>query len=319
MRRREQGAGRRVPIIALTAHAMKGDRERCLEAGMDGYVTKPFQPAALWEAIRAVLPADRGIAVEGVFDRDDVLARLDGNEEMLQQVIEVFQNEAAQQLAAIRAAAQSGDAHALDRAAHSLKGSLAFFAAPAAVAPAVRLEAMGRSGDLAEARETLADLEREFASLCAPCAGGLPRGSMKIGMAADAAAFPPTFAGGTRGVRAARLPPSTRDAIPFAPHPPARLYFRTSARMFASLPAITASAITSSAAGRASSGFTSSLPFPSDASKRSGAGLSPSLSRTDKASHLPDGPTPNSITTPAAAFTTIMTRSPGIASSIVDT
>jgi len=90
IRQRERDSGvPRVPIIALTAHAMQGDRQRCLDADMDGYVAKPIQEGELWQAIRQALPAAEVVAP--LFDRDATLARVGGNRETLPGLLRVFE------------------------------------------------------------------------------------------------------------------------------------------------------------------------------------------------------------------------------------
>jgi CheY-like chemotaxis protein len=163
----EAGTGGNIPIVSLTAHALKGDRERCLATGADGYVAKPISPAALFAEIERV--TTRGPAVAAAVPSVDVaetlLARVGGSHEMLHEIIGLFLEDAPKLVESIREALVAGDAVAVYRAAHTLKGSVGNFDALLAVALAQRLEARAREGDLDAAKGVFTSLEAEMQSL----------------------------------------------------------------------------------------------------------------------------------------------------------
>ena len=168
IRQREAGTPRHQPILAMTARAMQGDRERCLEAGMDGYVSKPIRDEELVQAIHTVVPhiapgpapveKPAAAPVRGL-DRDQVLKGVGGNIAMLKQLIEVFEKDGLRLLEEIEQAIRLGDAERLNQAAHSLKGMVAFFGNKAAAEAALRLEVMGRENNLAPAGEAWTKLK----------------------------------------------------------------------------------------------------------------------------------------------------------------
>jgi PAS domain S-box-containing protein len=171
IREKERGTGTHLPIVAMTAHAMKGDRDRCLAAGMDGYLSKPVKREELIDAVERhsyESPApekDRLARKQPGLDRAAVLARLDGDEELLAELAGLFIQESPKRLSAIQQAIEQDDAKGLERAAHALKGSVGNFVIPTAVKAAQTLETMGREGNLAAADTAYAVLQEEIAGL----------------------------------------------------------------------------------------------------------------------------------------------------------
>jgi len=164
IRQREQATGGHVPIIAMTAHAMKGDRERCLAAGMDDYVSKPVRAQDLFGAVARVAgsapaPAADG-AVGGSLDEAELLDRVGGDRALLRELVGIFLDVSPGSLAELREAIDRGDAAALYRQAHTFKGMVGHFGAAEALEAARRLESLGRDGDLSGAGEVFATLER---------------------------------------------------------------------------------------------------------------------------------------------------------------
>jgi signal transduction histidine kinase/DNA-binding response OmpR family regulator len=176
IRAQERGTGAHLPILALTAHAMQGDHDRCLAAGMDGYVTKPVKADQLYAMIDRVLRreavADEVMAAPPV-DLLAALQNVDGDRAFLAEIIEIFQQDYPRHLAAMRQAIAHRNALQLERAAHSLKGSVAMLGATTASTLAAQLEAMGRDGHIEEALTSLDRLEREVTRLVAFCADRL--------------------------------------------------------------------------------------------------------------------------------------------------
>ena len=173
IRRREKIVGGHIPIIAMTAHALKGDREKYLAYGMDGYLPKPISQEALFDTIEEVLalsappqvagtiseslhdrnapPVARQAGTETLFNRREALKRVGGDEEILLETMQTFLDYGPDMLADVARAIGQGNPARVAETAHALKGAVGIVDARKTLDAAQALESIGRSGDLSQA------------------------------------------------------------------------------------------------------------------------------------------------------------------------
>ncbi len=182
----QAGQAEPTPIIAMTAHGLRGDRERCLAAGMDAYISKPIDVVELIDMVESVAQGRRAepraplpptppeqrllepapsAAEDEVIDLDGAMRRLAGDMELFRDFIGYFEEDAPKLLAALHEALANSAAAEVRRAAHSLKGLAANFGASACATAAQAIEECGKSGDLPTASQILPRLEQEVAKL----------------------------------------------------------------------------------------------------------------------------------------------------------
>jgi CheY-like chemotaxis protein/HPt (histidine-containing phosphotransfer) domain-containing protein len=174
IRRREAASGSRVPIIALTARAMKGDREECLAAGMDGYISKPIRAAELYEAIAQLCDGAHASAPvvlsmnsssEDVIDGDLLLNLTGGDRGLLRELAVMFASESSLMIGQLRDAIASGDNATVESVAHSLKGSSGTLTGYSASKTAAELESLGRTHQAHAGGPLCSRLEAELGAL----------------------------------------------------------------------------------------------------------------------------------------------------------
>jgi len=178
IREKERHTGEHLPIVAMTADVMTADRDECLHAGMDGYISKPARSDVLLETVERLLgqqdssrqdagqaPPMEGDGLPKGIDPNKVMVRMSGDKEMLERTVSVFLKSCPSVLADVRDAIVRHNAEKLKRCAHMLKGSLGIFGHLASVDACRRLETLAGEGDFETAKDTAAELEERVGEL----------------------------------------------------------------------------------------------------------------------------------------------------------
>lgn len=172
IRRREAVSGSHIPIVAMTAHAMKGDREKCLAVGMDDYISKPLYPKDLKEVVHRALsglPPRLDVADDNcperskrVFDRDELRRRIDCDEEVLEEILQGFIDDYAHNLEKLQKAFSERNMDLVRRLVHLMKGAAANMSANPLQESMARIEAFLQNGEIISAAPLINQVRKEF-------------------------------------------------------------------------------------------------------------------------------------------------------------
>jgi len=192
IREKERHTQSHLPIIAMTAYAMKGDRERCIEAGMDGYISKPINRRELEEAIASAVhvgnhtkpvtnhaPITQNAAKHSLWDAAQTLEQMGDDKKLLREVVEIFLVEGPKRIVGLQKAIAEENAIDLEQTAHSLKGELGYLGVSEALSKARKLEEMGRANDLQHGAEVFAALEMEIHEVLISMRGWISEAGMR--------------------------------------------------------------------------------------------------------------------------------------------
>jgi CheY-like chemotaxis protein len=202
IREYEKSTHGHIPIIAMTAHVMKEDRARCLAAGMDGYVTKPISSeeveAAILTALDETPETDKDTSLvqakgkmrearEVRWNISKTLEQVGGDEALLQEVLDIFLDEAPKHLAALRLAVAQGIAKTVETSAHTLKGEIGYMGLPEISQTVAEIEGIGRSNNVPGAASLLSQLEADLIRLFTAI-----RGAKSLALVPQATTVPPS-------------------------------------------------------------------------------------------------------------------------------
>ena len=168
IRKTEKSTGNHIPIIAMTAHALQGDREKCLECGMDDYISKPLKADDLYAAVERMMDTISSMSDfidEPSLDLTKAMDAVDGDHNLLKELVQQLLSDIPKHLEALEEVIEKDDARQLERKAHNLKGTVGNFGAETAYALAYELEDIGRESRMEDARGVLKKLEHEMMRL----------------------------------------------------------------------------------------------------------------------------------------------------------